>query len=857
MHIPTGSRAARLLTLAALLSVTAAPARAVDPQQAAVVILKDGFALRGFIRQDQEIVVDSYSRGMESIPKGFYYLDDRCRHIFFSHHYVSDAPKRPFDPGQEFLLPKAPANVLPVPPIRQVIEAGAWNDDWERAVKLRGPDGGRLVLTQHILALTPHFTWCAATAKNYNKYRWTCGYRTSELGYEAVAALLAAHPDLKDKPDKPKPKDEPKGKAKKDEKKDGKKDEKKDDPKSAEEQRVQRRFQVFHFYVRAGWMHEAEQELERIGKDFPKEKEKVATAEENLRKVLAFRRWDEAKLAQAAGRHLAARGLLTLFPKDGADAKLLADVRALSDAYATAEGSMKRARERLTALVADLRDGDERQFFAEAAAAIAAELNFDHFLKDDKADRGRLEPFLGQAERAEQAAKDGKKAAPARELLSLAVTGWLLGAAAAEDKPAAAARLWQARRFLLAFQKTSNANTRGQMLTDFERATGARVDETMRLIANLPPVEPEPGAGTLPMTLKTGKQVYQAQLPPEYHPGRPYPVLVALHHAGEGGKDMLDRWGEQAARHGYILVAPEWGSGAQAPYSYTTDEHAPVLDTLRDLGRRFAVDTDRVFLTGFAEGANMAYDVGLAHPDLFAGVLPIAGQPRYHALKYWQNGQYLPFYAVWGERMGLPDDAQPKDVKSDGNRANYDLFKDWIPYGFPMLGIQYQGRGREWFGGEVPDAFDWMSRKRRANPVTTLGRDGLGSDTGGTEFRTLRRADNRFYWLGTDDILPGSLNDGRDPRAWNWSRKPAMLAGQVTTEGNIIHVRALGVRQVSIWLTRSMVDFDKPLTIRFNGRDHAQGMARKLTPSLATLLEEFYQRGDRQRLYVARLDFRL
>jgi pimeloyl-ACP methyl ester carboxylesterase len=342
---------------------------------------------------------------------------------------------------------------------------------------------------------------------------------------------------------------------------------------------------------------------------------------------------------------------------------------------------------------------------------------------------------------------------------------------------------------------------------------------------------------------------YQLLLPPEYHVGRSYPVLIVLHHAEEEGKDMIRRWEQLAARHGYILAAPTWARGSGATYGYTSEEHVAVLNTLRDLRRRVAVDSDRVFLSGFGEGGNMAYDIGLSHPDLFAGVLPISGQPRYHARRYWQNGQYLPFYIVWGERMGWPDEST-----SDGNKANTQMFREWIPAGYPMLGIQYKGRGREWFSGELPDAFDWMSRKTRANPRLALGRDSNGQ-SGGGEFRTQRSEDNRFYWLSTEEIAKGRLNDGPSSE-WNWRRPEALLCGQIS-EGNQISVRAHGLRQVSVWLARGMIDFEKPVVLRINFAVMTGWSNRKVTPSLATLLEDYYQRGDRQRLYIARLDVRI
>ena len=408
---------------------------------------------------------------------------------------------------------------------------------------------------------------------------------------------------------------------------------------------------------------------------------------------------------------------------------------------------------------------------------------------------------------------------------------------------------------MVAYLKTADIQGRQQLLANYQQQTGLTVEEMAQLISQLPPLEPpEQIDDTQPMERTAGSGVstrttYQVLLPPEYHPGHSYPVLIVLHHAGEGGKDMIRRWEQMTRRYGYILAAPDWSRGVgSVSYSYTPQEHAIVLDTLRDLRQHFAVDSDRVFLSGFGEGGNMAYDVGLSHPDLFAGVLPISGQPRYHARRYWPNGKYLPFYIVWGEFMGWPD-----DPGNDGNKANTQMFTEWIPGAYPMLGIRYKGRGLEWFAGELPDAFDWMGRKKRANPRTAVGHDTYGQASGG-EFRTMRICDNHFYWLSTEDIAGSCLNEG--PGGWNSQRLEALLCGQIG-EGNRIFVVTRGLRQVSIWLAPRMIDFDKPIVLRVNQAVVTRWNNQKVTPSLATLLEDFYQRGDRQRLYLARLDISL
>src|SRR5262249_11323338 len=180
-------------------------------------------------------------------------------------------------------------------------------------------------------------------------------------------------------------------------------------------------------------------------------------------------------------------------------------------------------------------------------------------------------------------------------------------------------------------------------------------------------------------------------------------------------------------------------------------------------------------------------DVGLSHPDLFAGVIPMSAQPGPMPYRYRRNAQYLPVYAVAGDCAG--------DPRKDFNR---DFFQDWIPSGFPMIFVVYKGRGLEWFSGELPNIFDWMGRKERANPIAELGRPAAGGPVG-DEFQTMRTTDNHFYWLSTEAVGERHLNEGG--ARYNPGILAALLQGNIG-KGNHINVRVSGVKQVSLWLLR-------------------------------------------------------
>jgi enterochelin esterase-like enzyme len=534
----------------------------------------------------------------------------------------------------------------------------------------------------------------------------------------------------------------------------------------------------------------------------------------------------------------------------GMPEKMHAEMRSLQSEYETADANLQLARRYLRELPGRISIGDEvlKKSLTDAAKTITGELHLEQFLKSKAELRGgdkqslrvgRLENFLAQGQQAERARKNGgKEEVSAEQLLSLAVTGWLLGGRSAEAKPEFAWQLWLARKLVMDYQTTVRRDAREKLIAAYKEQQSQRnplvsVEEFAQMIPNLPPIEPPamPAAGSAEYTADSnrgGRAVkYHVQLPPEYHPSRPWPVLVVLHQTDETPKTAIQRWSAEAARNGYILAAPEWQSAPKAAYQYSADEHNTVLDMLVDLRRKFQVDSDRVFLAGSASGGSMAFDLGMSHPDQFAGVLPTCGLQGHWGDRYKRNAQYLPFYTVCGDMAG-------------GLHAEMrQLYKDWISNSFPVIYVEYKGRGIEQYPAEIAHSFDWMNRKTRYFPSGEVG-------AARREFTTLRHEDNRFYWLSTDNIVKAM------PAKWNPSFGGASLSATVIN-ANKIDVKAVGVKQVTVWFSRGMkAELSKPLTISVNLA--ARWSAKMVKPNLTTLLEDFLERGDRQRLYIARVD---
>lgn len=794
----------RLWPLAALVLVLGGVARA------DLIFFKDGFVLQGQVRREYTSEFDPVSKDMTLIPKGFLMLDDGPRRMYFSPSQVRIAEKFAA-PAQDRVLnprPRLLLNPRPLPPIQEVLEVGAWDlKTWQRDYFFRSTEIPRVGLKQAVAGLTPYYIQVDATTK----FRWSSVYLTREWDADTVVRLLRSHKDFQ--------------------------------PAAGEkpEAGLARRMRLVDFLAQAGWYDAAGKELDHLSADFPGQKERTTAARAQLERMRAREEWEQIKNWYHAGRYAAVRQRLKQFPTTHASDKVLADLREMRQRLTTSAAVLAEAGRALDDCV-KLVETPAGKSLAAAVAVLRDELH--------PATVNRVDAFLGQMREYERQKAQGKKPTLTPEgLLSLAVSGWLVGSPSAEARPEYALNLWKTRQMILAYLRERDEATRKKSLSAYLAAVTPRVDldEIAGLIDKLPPVQPAAIDTTRVLERRVGTRKrpssYLLKLPPEYTHSRPYPVLVVLANASEKARDMLARWERAAADHGYLLVAPQWSTGVVDEYGYSEVEHDAVLDALRDVRQCYQIDSDRIFLYGLGEGAKMAFDVGLAHPDLFAGVLPMGAGPNRFPRRYWRNAQYLPFYVVNGTRAG------------DSQSLLREQFEHWVIRAYPALWVEYKGRGTEFLPAELPNLFDWMRHQTRFFPLRQLGTDGVGTQFG-NEFCTLRPEDNRFYWLSTTGLSPRNTIA---PERWSNSVAPATLTGRIDASTNEITLKTSGLNQVTLWIGRNpagqyMIDFDKPVNVKVG---FTMYWNRKVSPSLEVLLEDLYHRGDRKHLYLARIDINL
>jgi pimeloyl-ACP methyl ester carboxylesterase len=320
---------------------------------------------------------------------------------------------------------------------------------------------------------------------------------------------------------------------------------------------------------------------------------------------------------------------------------------------------------------------------------------------------------------------------------------------------------------------------------------------------------------------------YAVLLPPEYVPWRAYPAVVVLHGA-ESPRGALEWLAVEAARRGYILIAPEYNlRGQPRDYRYTPSEHAAITLALRDAKRRFAIDSDRVFLTGQMLGGQAAFDFGLAHPDLFAGVAPISGLPAKYVWSTKANAAHVPLYVAIGDLAPTESDFVFGQLGKPLILKNYD-----ITY------VEYYKRALEPLPEEAAPLFDWMAGRKRDPAPKEL--DAVAA----------REGDDRFFGLVIRDFARGRTVEPSVADPLGRNLRPATVAYESKGLGTLLNVTTNGITRLDIWIHPSWVDVAKRFEVRVNRRAVFRGMVKA---DLPTLLEDLRTRGDRQQIYWFRL----
>jgi|CXWL01.1.fsa_nt_gi predicted esterase len=148
---------------------------------------------------------------------------------------------------------------------------------------------------------------------------------------------------------------------------------------------------------------------------------------------------------------------------------------------------------------------------------------------------------------------------------------------------------------------------------------------------------------------RADKAIIITVLPPNPDRTKPAPLIVALHGYGSDANDMATLWREAAAKIGAVLIAPQAIQPAGKGFSWGVVEQGEflVLRAIEKARAEHNIDSRRIILTGFSQGGAMCFTLAVRHPDVFAGVIPVAGSYDHRVDPIpSQHGSKLPRFVI-------------------------------------------------------------------------------------------------------------------------------------------------------------------------------------------------------------------
>ena len=155
------------------------------------------------------------------------------------------------------------------------------------------------------------------------------------------------------------------------------------------------------------------------------------------------------------------------------------------------------------------------------------------------------------------------------------------------------------------------------------------------------------------------------------------PLLVFLHGRGEIGGDIANvkihgplKAADSLDSFPFLVVAPHWPIDQRWQAS-------SVLAVVDDVLRRWPIDRDRIYITGFSLGGHGSWETAAARPDLFAAVAPISGfaDPQYAC--HLKNLPIWSFHGVEDSVVGMEGTQTMVDaVRACGGKPGMTLYPD-------------------------------------------------------------------------------------------------------------------------------------------------------------------------------------
>jgi hypothetical protein len=229
----------------------------------------------------------------------------------------------------------------------------------------------------------------------------------------------------------------------------------------------------------------------------------------------------------------------------------------------------------------------------------------------------------------------------------------------------------------------------------------------------------------------------------------------------------------------------------------------------------YEVNPNKVYLMGYSAGGDGVYQLAPRMADRFAAAAMMAGHPNETSPIGLRN---LPFTIHMGEN----DTPYNRNKVAKEWKENLKDLRSNDPEGYPHLVKIHQGKGH-WMELLDTVAITWMSRYIR----NTFPKKVVWQQDDVTH--------NRFYWLKDKNPTERSL----------------IVA---SIEGQTIEIENTSVSDFTIMLNDSLVDMDKSVLVKYNGKELFNGTVPRTSTIILKSIREY---GDPKSVYYGEIPISL
>jgi len=307
------------------------------------------------------------------------------------------------------------------------------------------------------------------------------------------------------------------------------------------------------------------------------------------------------------------------------------------------------------------------------------------------------------------------------------------------------------------------------------------------------------------------KRPYVLYVPPTYDSARGHRLLVHLHGGVSSPQCPTHErmqgygkyfWGEAAEEKGFLFIVP---TGQKKAEWWTDTGASNILGVIAATKKTYNIDENRVFLTGFSDGASGSFYMALTRPTSFAGFIPLNGHVGVAQAGGLQvhipNLVNKPLYVVSTGRDSLYPAARIKPYvdlfRKAGADVTYKVYEevphraDYLPQERPSILSWMEGHSRN----PHPVKVSWETADEKVGRVHWLRMGKIGDTGNNAEFADFNfkiKPSRTLLGINIDPAFEGPGVKVAAVQKGSLAEKSGMKIGDIITGADAKPITTLG-----------------------------------------------------------------